>query len=79
MGTIRAALGKFNEARKDLEEAIKLGMRDSMIWHNLGNVYGELGLKQEAEDAYAKSRELAKESGHHIADYDPDRGENLTS
>ncbi len=78
LGAVRAALGKFSEAKQSLEKAIELELKDPRLWHNIGNVYKELGLSDKAEDAYQKARKLAGISEEKRY-FDPDKGWNLTS
>ena len=50
--------GRYDEAIKALDEAIRLYPNFSMAWHNKGVVLEVLGKTTEAEAALARAKEL---------------------
>lgn len=51
-------LGKYDEAVKAYDEAIKLDPKFAWPWNNKGNALRMLHRNSDAEAAYAKAREL---------------------
>lgn len=47
--------GRFDQARKYLEEALATDPSDAFVNYNLGNVYYRLGLYDRATSAYSKA------------------------
>jgi tetratricopeptide (TPR) repeat protein len=54
-GNALLELGRFKEALKCYEEALKLDSKNDVIWSNKGVVLMELSRFQEAVDAFNKS------------------------
>lgn len=55
LGWVYYKLGRMEEAREALEEAIEIGDPDPVMFDHLGDVYLELGRKQDALKAYEKA------------------------
>ena len=62
LNTDSAVYGEFNyylnNALNSFDRAIDINPNDSMFWVNKGRVLSELGRTTEANEAYAKAREL---------------------
>jgi len=57
-GTFLAGLGKYDEAIKAFDEAIRLDPNYVDAWSNKGNAFKLLGRTTEADVAFAKAKEL---------------------
>jgi Flp pilus assembly protein TadD len=57
-GIVLGNQGKYNEAIKCFDEAIRLDPKDVDAWNNKGIVLGALGRISEANAAKAKAKEL---------------------
>ena len=71
-GLCNLALGLHAEARKHLEEAVKLAPEDATAWLNYGRISQELGDSIKADEAYQKANELAPNRPdilYHLASY----------
>ncbi len=63
LGWVFYKLGRIEEARQALEEAVRLSKdEDYAIYDHLGDVYLELGRKEDALDAYEKAYALVEEN-----------------
>jgi tetratricopeptide (TPR) repeat protein len=58
MGVVLAKMGRWSEAIAAYREAIRLLPEDTEAHLNLGFVYYELGLDEQAQDSFARAREL---------------------
>jgi len=61
LGWVYYRLGRIDEARQALEEAVRLTENDPIIYDHLGDVYLELGRKKDALEAYNKAISLIEE------------------
>ena len=55
MGWVHFRLGRFDEARKELERAASLTGSDPVVCEHLGDVYKQLQLNDLAREQYKKS------------------------
>ncbi len=63
MGWVKYRLGKYEEARKYLELAVKESESgDAVLWDHLGDCYDKLNLKEKAIDAWKKAMQHESES-----------------
>src|SRR4030042_1589528 len=63
MGTIRFFQGRYDDALKKFEEAIRLGQNEPVIWGNLGDCYRYTpGYEGKAKEAYQRAIKLAEEA-----------------
>jgi serine/threonine-protein kinase len=63
LGTIRFFQGRYDDAFKKYEEAIRLGQNDLIIWGNLGDCYRYTpGYEGKAKEAYQQAIKLAEEA-----------------
>ncbi|PYV20640.1 MAG: hypothetical protein DMG24_22185, partial [Acidobacteria bacterium] len=61
LGEVYARQRDFNAARSELEKAVALNPHLAAAYYTLGGVYRHLGLKTQAESAYAA---FQKEQNH---------------
>ncbi len=65
MGWVLFRLGKFEQARKHLEQATATPRgEDSTIFEHLGDTYDKLGLPEQAQDAWRNALKLEQEKPH---------------
>ncbi len=63
MGWVKYRLGKFEEAKKYLEQAVKESESgDAVLWDHLGDCYDKLNQKEKAIDAWKKAIQHESES-----------------
>jgi Tfp pilus assembly protein PilF len=67
LGEVYARQRDFDAARRELEKAVEINPRLAAAYYTLGGVYRHLGLKTQAESAYAafqteQNRESEKEA-----------------
>jgi tetratricopeptide (TPR) repeat protein len=55
------SLGKYDEAIKAYDEAIRLDPEDAAAWNNKGNALDELGRYEEAIKSYNRAAELSED------------------
>jgi len=55
-------LGKYDEAIKAYDEAIRTDPNDAVAWNNKGAVLEAVGRTTEADAAFAKAKELGYNS-----------------
>lgn len=63
LGWVLFRMERFEEARSNLEQAIRLDGDDPLIHEHLGDVYAALALWRDAERAYRRAVELDRNSG----------------
>lgn len=57
LGWVYFRLGRFDDALRELKRAVALS-KDPVIYEHLGDIYYELGMKEEARDQWEKSLQL---------------------
>lgn len=62
LGWVHYRLGNFDQAREALERASGELPEDAVIWEHLGDLYRDMGLKDEAGLAYGEALRLAPET-----------------
>jgi tetratricopeptide (TPR) repeat protein len=63
LGWVLFRQGRLQEARQELERAARLMTEeDPVVWDHLGEVYGELGLAEQAQTAWQKALHLYRTS-----------------
>lgn len=62
-GVYLAGIKRIKEAKKELEEALKLDASEPVTYINLGNIYDQQNQKNEAEKCYLKAIALDKDNG----------------